>query len=435
MNLLNSFRYKLSLIGLSLFSIGLIVLMLITGTSSVEAASKKPPTRTPTPTIVPTATATPVPNPPPNLPGTWKVVDSPNPSGDFPILRSVAVASADDVWAVGDGLIEHWNGNRWRLVSAAPGGNRPEFKGVTALASNDVWAVGRRQDTSTQGYPMTLIEHWDGSSWTVVPSPNGSTTGSQLLGVDAVSANDIWAVGSSSTLAAPYENTLIEHWDGSSWSIIPSPIPSGGYFNKLNGVAVVAANDIWAVGSYSGSTNHNQTLIEHWDGSSWSIVPSPNGGAYGNHLQSVAARAANDGWAVGASNNGGNSLILHWDGASWSVVPSPNIADWTNQLQSVTTVAADDVWAVGVAYFTWYISDGDPITSSQTIIQHWNGSAWSIVPSPNPGDNNNHYGTITNQLYGVAAVSASDVWAVGMYGKSDGLNVTNQTLVERYTVP
>jgi hypothetical protein len=117
------------------------------------------------------------------------------------------------------------------------------------------------------------------------------------------------------------------------------------------------------------------------------------------------------------------------------VVPSPNIADWTNQLQSVTTVAADDVWAVGVATFTWYISDGDPITSSQTIIQHWNGTAWSIVSSPNPGDGNNYYGTITNELYGVAAVSTSDVWAVGMYGKSDGLNVTAQTLVERYTVP
>jgi len=147
MNLRNLSRYKFSIIGASLFSIGLIMVMLVNGTSSVEAAGKKPPTRTPTPIIVPTATATPVPNPPPNLPGTWIVVDSPNPSGDFPILRSVAVASADDVWAVGDGLIEHWNGNRWRLVSAAPGGNPPNFKSVTAVASNDVWAVGRRQDT------------------------------------------------------------------------------------------------------------------------------------------------------------------------------------------------------------------------------------------------------------------------------------------------
>jgi hypothetical protein len=117
------------------------------------------------------------------------------------------------------------------------------------------------------------------------------------------------------------------------------------------------------------------------------------------------------------------------------VVPSPNIPDWTNTLNSVTIVSANDVWAVGVATFTWYISDGDAITSSQTVIQHWNGTAWSIVSSPNPGDSNNHYGTITNELYGVTAVSANDVWAVGVYGKSDGLSVIRQTLVERYTVP
>ena len=98
-------------------------------------------------------------------------------------------------------------------------------------------------------------------------------------------------------------------------------------------------------------------------------------------------------------------------------------------------MSADDTWAVGLATSTYYISDGDPITSSQTLIEHWDGTAWSIVPGPNPGTADNYYGTITNELYGVPAVSASDVWAVGMYGKSDGLNVTNQTLLERYTVP
>lgn len=433
MNLLNTSRYKLSLIGASLFSIGLIMVMLVSGTSSVEAAPKKPPTRTPTPIIVPTATATPVPNPPPDVPGTWKVVNSPNISFGPNTLRSVAVVSAADVWSVGYGLIEHWNGANWRLVPSAPGGNPPDFKSVTTVASNDVWAVGRRQETTSPYWNKPLVEHWDGSSWTVVPSPEGSTTTSQLLGVDAVSANDIWAVGDTSAPAPTYVQALIEHWDGSSWNIIPSPNVNGSSWNSLTSVAVVSANDIWAVGYYMG-TNW-RTLTLHWDGSTWSVVPSPNIGPYGNYLYSVSARAANDVWAVGSTNNGGNTLILHWDGTSWSVVPSPNIPDWTNQLQSVTTVAADDVWAVGVATFTWYISDGDAITSSQTIIQHWNGTTWSIVPSPNPGDGNNYYGTITNELYGVAAVLASDVWAVGKYGKSDGLNVTSQTLVERYTVP
>lgn len=156
MNLRSASRDKMSLIAASIFSLGLIVFMLMRGTSSVEAAPKKTPT--PTPTIV--STSTPVPNPPPNVPGTWKVVDSPSISFGPNALRSVAFLSSDDVWAVGYGLIEHWNGARWRLVSAAPGGNPPDFKSVTAVASNDVWAVGRRQETTSQGYQKTLVERY-----------------------------------------------------------------------------------------------------------------------------------------------------------------------------------------------------------------------------------------------------------------------------------
>jgi len=433
MNLPNSSRDKLSLTIPSLLSIGLIVFILLTGISSVEAAPKKPPTRTPTPVIIPTATATPVPYPSPNVPGTWKVVDSPGITFGPNTLRSVDVVSVDDVWAVGYGLIEHWDGTNWSLIPSAPGGNPPDFKSVTAVANNDVWAVGRRQETVSPYYIKTLVEHWDGSSWTVVSSPNGSTTNSQLLGVDAVAANDIWAVGDTSAPSPTYIQALIEHWDDSSWNIVPSPSVSGSSQNTLTSVAVVSANDVWAVGYYLES--NWRTLTVHWDGSTWSIIPSPNVGPYGNYLYSVAVRAANDVWAVGSTNNGGNTLVLHWDGTSWSTVPSPSIPDWTNALNSVTIVSADDIWAVGVATSTYYISDGDPITSSQTLIEHWNGSVWSIVPSPNPGDGNNYYGTITTELYGVAAVSTSDLWAVGMYGKSDGLNVTAQTLVERYTVP
>jgi hypothetical protein len=426
MSLQNLSRDKLSLIAASIFSLGLIVSMFMSGTSSVEAAPKK----TPRPTLAPTAT--PVPNPTPNLPGSWKVVNSPSISFGPNKLHSVAVVSSNDAWAVGYGLIEHWDGANWNLVPSAPGGNPADFRSVTAVASNDVWAVGRRLE-GDPSWNRPLVEHWDGSSWTVVPSPSGSGVTSQLLGVAAVSANDIWAVGDASAPAPTYVQTLIEHWDGSSWTIIPSPNVSDSSQNTLTSVAVVSANDIWAVGYFLQS--NWRTLTMHWDGSTWSTVPSPNIGPYGNWLFGVAARASNDVWAVGTANNGGQTLILHWDGTSWSVVPSPTIPDWTNVLQSVTIVSADDVWAVGPATSTEYISDGDPITSSQTLIEHWDGTAWSIVSSPNPGDSNNYYGTITNELYGVAAVSANNVWAVGMYGKSDGLNVTNQTLVERYTVP
>src|SRR5205823_2427748 len=96
-----------------------------------------------------------------------------------------------------------------------------------------------------------------------------------LLALDGIADNDIWAVGAYSSAG-----TLIEHWDGASWSIEPSP--SGGI---LRAVSADAANDAWAVGEYGPN---NRTLVEHWDGSQWSVIPSPNPGTY-HYLQGVTA--------------------------------------------------------------------------------------------------------------------------------------------------
>src|SRR5207249_2942832 len=124
------------------------------------------------------------------------------------------------------------------------------------------------------------------------------------------------------------------------WSIVPSPNPNT--YNILGGVAAVAANDVWAVGySNTNGTSPYRTMILHWDGSSWSIVPSPSPGTIDNELQAVAAAAANDVWAVGYYD--GLILIEHWNGASWNIVPSPGYS----RLYGVAAVASNDIWAVG----------------------------------------------------------------------------------------
>ena len=43
---------------------------------------------------------------------------------------------------------------------------------------------------------MTLVEHWDGTTWSVVNSPNVTTDGNQLGGVVALATGNVWAVGS-----------------------------------------------------------------------------------------------------------------------------------------------------------------------------------------------------------------------------------------------
>jgi hypothetical protein len=182
--------------------------------------------------------------------------------------------------------------------------------GVEALSANDIWAVGSFQNTVDP--IQTLIERWNGSSWSVVPSPDpGVSAANYLSGIDAVSANDIWAVGAFQNTGTVGLNTLIEHWNGSNWSVIPSPNPSSGAaYNTLNAIKAVSANNIWAVGyTESATSNPNQTLsdtlIEHWNGSNWSIVPSPNPNALNvNYLRSVAAVSTNDIWIVGQFQTG-----------------------------------------------------------------------------------------------------------------------------------
>ncbi|MDQ6693868.1 MAG: hypothetical protein M3014_05525, partial [Chloroflexota bacterium] len=170
----------------------------------------------------------------------------------------------------------------WQIVpSPNPSTSTAELNGVAVVSTTDVWSVGTYQDSNA--VYRTLVEHWNGSAWSVVPSPNVGTQGSYLNGVATVSANDVWAVGE-------YENgTLIEHWNGSAWSVVPSPNPGPGTNGRLIGVAAVSANDVWAVGSYyGGSGGADLSFIEHWNGGAWSLVSNPNPGTQENALDGVA---------------------------------------------------------------------------------------------------------------------------------------------------
>src|SRR5216684_2673823 len=171
-------------------------------------------------------------------------------------------------------------------------------------------------------------------AWSVVSSANAESY-NLLNGVAAVSASNIWTVGLY--FNGVYGQALIEHWDGMNWSVITSPNP-GAAGNGLNGVTVLSASNIWAVGSYSntGNVGSSQTLIEHWDGTTWSVVTSPNVASSGNDLVSVSAVSANNIWAVGNSfnnnTNSGKTLIEHWNGIRWSIVSSPSVGSFLNDL-------------------------------------------------------------------------------------------------------
>src|SRR6266516_4517776 len=137
--------------------------------------------------------------------------------------------------------------------------------------------------------------------WEVVSSPNAGRQANSLSSVAAVTDSDVWAVGWAFNAQLNAYRTVTEHWNGTRWSLVRSPNATNGY-NFLNGVAVVAANDVWTVGQ-AANGNTYETLVEHWDGTAWSIVPSPNVAGSGNGLEAISWVAANDIWAVGYSSD------------------------------------------------------------------------------------------------------------------------------------
>jgi hypothetical protein len=269
---------------------------------------------------------------------------------------------------------------------------------VSAVAANDVWAVGKT--TTTFGLAAPLVEHFDGTSWRVVtsaPLPSGDTAATN--GVLALASNDVWIVGAEfhQTSSGIVNTPLIEHFDGASWSVVSSPSKNGG---TLQAISATSPSDVWAAGTVGGFSSHN--LIEHFDGTSWSVVPSPTVSPAPSHdiLFAVSADAANDAWAVGTAGRGDNLAdeVLHWDGTAWKVTTAA--AGMT--ISGIKALSPTNVWAVGTRL--------DLATHSMVAsIEHFDGTAWTIVTSPAPAN---------SSLKGIAAASANDIWAVGQVGQS-----------------
>src|ERR1700694_3107069 len=168
--------------------------------------------------------------------------------------------------------------------------------GSAALSPTNVWAVGGAG-------PRPLVEHWDGHHWSIVASPNPDGTGhSMLYGVSARSSADIWAAGYSYSYQTDTWHPLIEHWNGSQWTLIQSPnFGDPTYSTALLAIRALSPTNVWAVGqAYNMQKGTAQALIEHWNGSQWSIVPglSARGATY-SWLQSIAALSSTNIWAGG----------------------------------------------------------------------------------------------------------------------------------------
>jgi hypothetical protein len=171
-----------------------------------------------------------------------------------------------------------------------------------------------------------------------------------------------------------------------------------------------------AVGYYDTTTNAQASLAERWNGKHWSIAATPDpGGAAGSELSSVSCTAAGECSAVGDCEkeiNHSRTLAERWNGKKWSVQKTRNPTSNPNKtLLGVSCTSAKSCTAVG--------DTSGPLVWYATLVEHWNGSKWSVQGSPHPGTD--------SQLQGVSCSSTSTCTAVGWHETDSG---PQKTLVE-----
>jgi hypothetical protein len=308
----------------------------------------------------------------------------PIPSQEYTILRDVDVRTASDAWAVGHynaavgagtesrAFATHFDGSSWISTpipspSPYPGGGNVQLWAVAGVAANDVWAGGTQRMQVNGGWvnQQVLVEHWDGSSWSVVDSPLPPTSigagygGAHVYDIAPIAANDVWFVG---RWVGPYPGTpsttpaLTMRWNGSDFELVPSPVIGASL--ALTALSAVSATDIWAVGTLSSPSTQYPYVIR-WNGSQWSHVIVPPAGTI-QSVVDVVALSASDVWISAYKFTLGNPapVLLHYNGTGWT--------------QSTPPVASSAMFA----------ASSSELYLASNRLHRFDGSSWSELSGP-----------------------------------------------------
>jgi hypothetical protein len=346
--------------------------------------------------------------------GVWTVSPVPWPPQDCGLASADSVPGHATVWAVGScpgpQLVSYRRrANRPWEVFLVPTSGEGSLEDVAAVNGRDVWAVGV---TTGGAFPGSegIIERWNGTAWVQIPSPDpglGTAHQTMLAGVAVASPTSVWAVGWH-TGRRNRRRTLVEHWNGSAWTMVPTP-NANALDNVLDAVVTVPkTGSVWAFGVHATRTGGSRQLILHRGRYGWAVarrqpfvpasrldggavVPGPSGGV----------------WAVGEAQ--GDFLTERHSASGWRVVPSPGRSGF-NELSSAAAIpGTSHLWAVG------------NLSTERVVIMRWTGDSWRITPSPVLGG--------CPGLGHVAAISRVDAWAVGT---TSGCGSSVAPLAEHY---
>jgi hypothetical protein len=289
----------------------------------------------------------------------WTTQETPKIVAGFAAVYCVASNRCELVGSRRSGpLAEGWDGTIWSVqpVPSTPGG---ALYSVSCVGTKFCEAVGNQNGSM-------LAEGWNGHKWSIQPV---SPASSGEVSVSCVSTDFCEAVGG-----------LAEGWNGSTWTVqnVPAPADASGPAG-LSGVSCTPNGTCEGVGSYdSNTTGTNVTLAELWNGTAWSVQPTPVLGSFvtGNLFNAVSCSAPNYCEAVGRYANGYGTpvnLTEVWNGTSWTKQPVPKPSRYyASYLVGVSCEAPDACEAIGT-----FLYGANP-----AFAYAWNGTTWSTDTPP-----------------------------------------------------
>jgi hypothetical protein len=317
-------------------------------------------------------------------------------------------------------LAERWDGSTWTIVSTPnPAAPTVQLNAVSCAAADSCMTVGYFVSGSIV---QSLAERWDGTSWTIVDTPRPpSSFWAELLGVSCVASSDCTAVGGFIKNGInSQEQPLAEHWNGSSWQLQHTPKPTAENGSGLTSVSCAASTACEASGDYTVGDVVQEVFAMEWDGTRWTgqRQPNPNGGQNSEVFVSCSNAAGCTGvgtWVdLGGHTRG---LAERWNGAAWTRQGTSDPSGSQFTVFSGVSCPTDTICA---AVGDWSSNtNGFP---SSTLAEHWNGTGWVVQSTPNP------VGAMLNSLVGVDCLSAVSCEAVG----SAYIDGVFMSLVESY---
>ncbi len=178
----------------------------------------------------------------------WTITPVADIDARYTTVADLLALSPTDAWAVGQmwdhALVLHWDGDQWAQV-ASPRDRATRLSALAAVASDDLWAVGTTfADVDGNGPTQGVIEHWDGRAWNLVTLP-ALTPGTALASVSALGRDDVWVAGNTTRSDGSAYSRLLLHYDGSQWTMVRAP-KSGPVPSRI---AASSDGRVWAIGT------------------------------------------------------------------------------------------------------------------------------------------------------------------------------------------